>query len=202
MSAPERSAASLTAELNQLREALENAHRRLQVLQKRAAGAPARSVEFMDRIGPALRYAAVPPQQAAVPLRPAWPTGLPDARPLQPTPGLANLTLAGQGLPAVGFSVCGLGRGEIERILELVANKLGADRNFVPVFLTDVMAADLFRRHRFAFEYFPPPEAMARLRGTRPLEDYARQRLALVKRKYTLTQVIVFGRKRFAEVTD
>lgn len=202
MSGPARSAASYAAELKQLRESLENAHRRLEVMQahllmlSKDKGLQPEIVEIFDVFGPAKgRHAGPAERQPRLP-EAAWPAARPEPHALQPTPGLANLTLTGYGLPAVGFSVCGFTREELARIVELVANKQSADRNFIPVFLTDVMAADVFRRHRYVFEYFPGPGAL-RPAGTRSWDDYARRRLSLIKRKYALTQIISFGKQPF-----
>ena len=204
MSGPSRSTASLTAELIQLREGLENAYRRLGVMEGRLRTLTRRSpdasnvVEVFDVFGAVERAPHAPPHRALKPGQSVWPTTRAEARVLQPTPGLANLTLTGQDLAVVGFSVCGFDRSELERIVEMVAAKQGTDRNFIPVFLTDVMATDIFRRRRYAFEYFPSP-GTRRLPGTRTWEDYARERLALIKRKYGLTRVIRFGRRGFCE---
>jgi hypothetical protein len=204
VSGPTRSTASLTAELVQLREGLENAYRRLGVMEDRLHSltrhkrtAP-NSVEVFDVFGAAERAPHASPRRALKPGQAVWPTARAEARVLQPTPGLANLTLTGQDLAVVGFSVCGFDPIELERIVEMVAAKQAADRNFIPVFLTDVMAADIFRRRRYAFEYFPGPDAR-RLPGTRAWEDYARERLALIKRKYGLTRIIRFGKRGFCE---
>lgn len=205
MSGPSRSTASLTAELIQLREGLENAYRRLGVMEDRLRSLTRRSraasnaVEVFDVFGAAERAPHVPLRRALKTGQSVWPTARAEAHVLQPTPGLANLTLTGQDLAVVGFSVCGFDRIELERIVEMVAAKQAADRNFIPVFLTDVMAADIFRRRRYAFEYFPAPDAAHRPPGTRPWEDYARERLALIKRKYGLTRVIRFGKRGFCE---
>jgi hypothetical protein len=204
MSGPSRSTASLTAELIQLREAVENAYRRLGVMESRLRsltrrpGTEAKTVEVFDVFGAAERAPHVPPARRTQPSQSAWPTARAVARTLQPTPGLANLTLTGRDLAVVGFSVCGFERAELERIVEMVAAKQAADRNFIPVFLTDVMAADVFRRRRYAFEYFPGPDARL-VPGTRAWEDYARERLSLVKRKYGLTRIIRFGKRGFCE---
>ncbi len=202
MNGPARSTASYAAELNQLRESLENAHRRLEVMQERLQalsrerGSQARLVEIFDVFGPAGSGSVRPaPRRARLP-EAVWPSARPEGHMLHPTPGLANLTLTGRGLPAVGFSVCGFGREDLARIVELVANKQAADRNFIPVFLTDVMAADVFRRHRYVFEYFPGPDER-RPPGTEPWVGYARRRLSLIKRKYALTQIISFGKRAF-----
>ena len=202
MSGPARSAASYTAELNQLRESLENAHRRLQMAQgqlrrlSHERGAEPRVVEVSGVFGPVRVRSHTP--AATLPRLPesVWPLSRPEARVLQPTPGLANLTLTGLGLPAVGFSVCGFPREGLAHIVDLVADKQAADRNFIPVFLTDVMAAEVFRRHRYAFEYFPAPAARHPA-GAGGWDDYARRRLSLIKRKYALTQIISFGKQPF-----
>jgi hypothetical protein len=204
MSGPARSTASLTAELQQLRESMENAYRRLGLMQRRVRalsghdGQGPTVVEIFEVVAPKSREIAAPP---AIPSRvsgSAWPLSRVEGRPLRPTPGLANLTLTGRDLPAVGFSVCGFAREDLARLVDLVANKQAADRNFVPVFLTDTMAADIFRHHRYVFEYFPS-EPDRRLQGCEPWADYARRRLALIKRKYALTQIVAFGKQPFCD---
>ncbi len=200
MNGPRRSTASLAAELSQLRERLETAHRRLEILHERlrtsGSESQPRVVELHREQAGRRRHGRPEPLPARA-AESVWPIMRLDPPPLQPTPGSANLTLTGLGVPAVGFSVCGFGRAELERLVTLVARKQTVDRNFVPVFLTDVMAAEVFRRHRYVFEYFPAAGAARDLAGTESWQDYARRRLALIKRKYALTQIVIFGKQPF-----
>ena len=202
MSGPLRSAASYVAELNQLRESLENTHRRLELVQSRLRsltrerGRRPKVVEISGFFGPVHARRHLPASASPRLMESAWPLARPEAHVLQPTPGLANLTLTDRGLPAVGFSVCGFPREGLVHIVELVADKQAADRNFIPVFLTDVMAADVFRRHHYVFEYFPARDAL-RPAATGSWEDYARWRFSLIKRKYALTQIVTFGKLPF-----
>jgi hypothetical protein len=197
------SAAALHAELGQLREALESAHQRnrhlesaLRKLLGEAAGQPATVTIFDAFPASARAHAAVPARQSER-RESIWPRSRATPRALQPTPGAANLTLGKRGLPVVGISVCGLPEANLRRILEVIAAKLSADRNFVPLFLTDAMAPELFREHRFAFEYFPMDDESVRLGGSCRWSDYAGERAALLRRKYAIQTIIRFGKRGF-----
>jgi hypothetical protein len=199
-----RTPASIAAELGQLREALENAHQRNRRLEEvmqavfRERGIASLTIEVFDVYGCARKAAVSPPARRRPAAESIWPLARPEPRPLRPTPGLAHLTLSDQGLATIGVSLCGFNPDDTARIVEAIAAKQASDRNFVPVFLTDSMAPEVFRRHRFAFEYFPMSAASRILAGTRDWNSYAVDRLALLQRKYAFTQIITFGKQPFA----
>jgi hypothetical protein len=204
MTAPTPSAAALHAELNQLREAVENAYqrnRRLESIMRELLGeaSAAVTVSVFDVFAPKQRPPIALPERRRRQHESFWPTARSTPHGLRPTPGDANLTLAKLGLPNVGISVCGLAEGTLRRILEVMAAKLSADRNFIPVFLTDSVAPELFRQHRFAFEYFPMAAGSRILAGCYRWEDYAAEREALLRRKYSIETIIRFGPTGFCQ---
>ena len=203
MTKPPRSAAGLTAELNQLREALENAYQRNRHVETRlrellrATKLEPPMIEVFDVFGPSPRKPQSPPKRHHPPAGAAWLQSRGESVPLRPTPGHANLTLKDAELASVGFSVCGFADEELERIVAAVAAKQTADRNFAPVFLTDSTATHIFRRHRFVFEYFPMTAEAQKLVGVENWRAYAAARLAFIKCKYALTEIVVFGKTGF-----
>lgn len=200
-----RSPASLGQELNQLREALENAYFRQRTVEGRLravlaeAGRAALRVEVFDVVGRGPGKPAAPQARLPAPSAGLWPRGRQPGKALRPTPGLANLTMAEAGVPVVGMSVCGFEAVQLDQIVAMVADKLVADQDFIPVFLTDSLHAEIFRKHRFAFEYFPLSREARRLPGTAAWSDYAAARLDLIKRKYGITRIVTFGKTQFCK---
>jgi hypothetical protein len=200
-----RSPASLGQELNQLREALENAYYRQRTVEQRLRtvlqeiGRTARRIGIFDVIGVQSGEPAVPPASPAAPDLMIWPRERKAGRALRPTPGLANLTMTDVTIPVIGISVCGFEPAQLKQIVAMIAEKQLADQDFIPVFLTDSLRAEIFREHRYAFEYLPMAQPKRRLKGARPWEEYAAARLSMIKRKYGLARIVTFGKTPFGE---
>jgi hypothetical protein len=198
-----RSPASLGQEVNQLREGLENAYYRQRTVEQRLrtilqeVGRTARRIEIFDVVGGGGREPAVPTACPAAPSPTVWPRDRRAGRILRPTPGLANLTMTDGAVPVIGVSVCGFEPAQLDQIVTMIAEKQLTDQDFVPVFLTDSLHAEIFRKHRYAFEYLPMAPRGRRLQGTAPWEEYAIARLAMIKHKYGLTRVLTFGKLPF-----
>ena len=158
-----------------------------------------RSVEVFDVIGRGPGKPMAPQARMPAPSPRMWPRGRKPGKALRPTPGLANLTMTEAGIPVVGMSVCGFEPEQLDPIVAMIADKLVADQDFIPVFLTDSLHAEIFRKHRFAFEYFPLSQESRRLSGTTAWSDYAAARLDMIKRKYGITRIVTFGKLPFCK---
>jgi hypothetical protein len=200
-----RSTAGLGQELNQLREALENAYYRQRTVEQRLrtvlqqVGRTARRIEIFDVVGANGSQRAIPPMSPATPDPAVWPRERKAGKTLRPTPGLANLTMTDGMIPVIGISVCGFQPAQLEQMVAMIAEKQLADQDFIPVFLTDSLHAEIFRKHRYAFEYLPLAQDERRLKGTMSWEGYAGARLAMIKRKYGLARILTFGKQPFGE---
>ena len=147
------------------------------------------------------RWRATPAARLPAPDPAFWPTPAEDGRPLVPAPGLRAYALKGAPLKVIGISVCGFSREEIEPLVEFVEQHQSQDRSFVPVFLTDSTAANIFRRRGFVFEYLPPPNRV-RLHGSKSWADYAAERRRLLARKWGMADIITFGDVTFGRPKD
>ncbi len=200
-----RSPASLGQELNQLREALENAYYRQRTVEQRlrdvlrAAGKGAMRIEVFDVVGANGKKPDVVAARCPAPPPEIWPRARKAGKPMRPTPGLANLTVTDAKVPVVGVSVCGFEPPQLDQIIGMIAERQLVDQDFVPVFLTDSKHAGLFRKHRYAFEYFPMAKSDRRLPGTADWADYAARRLEMIRRKYGLVRILTFGRLPFCQ---
>jgi hypothetical protein len=200
-----RSPASLGQELNQLREALENAYYRQRTVEQRLRmvlreiGRAARRIEIFDVVGGQNGESTAPPAGATAPDPTIWPRERKPGKTLRPTPGLANLTMNDATIPVIGISVCGFEPMQLKQIVAMIAEKQLADQDFIPVFLTDSLHAEIFREHRYAFEHLPMAQPKRRLKGARSWEEYAAARLSMVKRKYGLARILTFGKTPFGE---
>jgi len=200
-----RSPASLGQELNQLREALENAYFRQRTVERRLrdvladSGRAAMRVEVFDVVGRGPGKPSAPAARTPAPSPGLWPRARKPGKPLRPTPGLANLTMTDGSIPVIGVSVCGFEPDQLDQIVAMIADKQLADQDFIPVFLTDSLHAEIFRKHRFTFEYFPLSQESRRLPGTMAWSDYAAARLDLIKRKYGITRIVTFGKVPFCK---
>jgi hypothetical protein len=200
-----RSPASLGQELSQLREGMENAYYRQRTVEQRLrtvlrqAGRSAIRIEVFDVVGANQREPSVPAGHAAAPASGAWPRARKNGRILRPTPGLANLTMTDSKIAVVGVSVCGFEAEQLDQIVTMIAEKQLADLDFVPVFLTDSLHAEIFRKHRYAFEYLPMTPADRKLPGTRPWAEYAGRRLAMIQQKYGIERILAFGNVPFGK---
>jgi len=199
-------ASELRAELRRLRERVEYQHRRNAATERRLRDAMAKAglaAETVEALPPAprARTPSQPPRpRAPMPDRAFWPSRMQERKALVPTPGLANYSLKGEPLKVIGVSVCGFGRADLEKVVDMVSRQQEKNRDFAPVFLTDSTEFDVFRRHGFVFEYMPPPAQQPE--GTEAWDSYAEGRLQLIKRKWNLAQIITFGPEEFGYRTD
>ena len=200
-----RSPASLGQELSQLREGLENAYYRQRTVEQRLravlehAGLSAIRIEVFDVVGGNGRKPTSPATHPAEPPASVWPRERPASKVLRPTPGLANLTMTDSELPVIGVSVCGFEPAQLDQIVTMIAEKQLADQNFVPVFLTDSLHPEIFRKHRYAFEYLPMTARDRKLPGTAAWSSYASARLAMIKQKYGIQRILAFGKLPFGK---
>jgi hypothetical protein len=100
----------------------------------------------------------------------------------------------------LGVSVCGLSRSVLEPLVDTIAAQQTALRDFIPVFLTDSMDFEVFRRHGFVCEYFPDAAERARYGGAVDWAEYGRRRRDLVTRKWRLDEIVVIGSLEFGIV--
>jgi hypothetical protein len=200
-----RSPASLGQELNQLREGMENAYYRQRTVERRLrdvlqqTGHETIRIEIFDVVGTTDRKPTAPRAHPPLPPTSVWPRARKPGKRLRPTPGLASLTMTDSRLPVVGVSVCGFEPEQLDQIVTMIAEKQLADQDFIPVFLTDSLHAEVFRKHRYAFEYFPMSSKARKLRGTAPWDRYAAEYLEMVKQKYGIERVISFGKVQFGK---
>jgi hypothetical protein len=200
-----RSPASLGQELSQLREGMENAYYRQRTVERRLravlqqTGHETVRIEVFDVVGANDRKPTAPGAHAPVPPASIWPRSRKPGRALRPTPGLANLTMTDGRVPVIGVSVCGFELEQLDQIVNMIAEKQLTDQDFIPIFLTDSLHAEIFRKHRYAFEYFPMSSKARKLRGTAPWDRYAAEYLEVVKQKYGIERIISFGKVQFGK---
>ena len=83
-----------------------------------------------------------------------------------------------------------------ERIAEAVVRveeRQLRDRDFIPVFITDTTAFEIFRLRGHAFEHIPPFIAAAP-RNRRAERRYYRRRLELIRAKWSLREIVDLSR--------
>jgi hypothetical protein len=131
-----------------------------------------------------------------------WPTLGRPKRPLVPNAGWRNATLQARAEKVIGVSVCGLGRSELEQAVALVAAQQAAQRDFIPVFLTDSTDFDVFREHGYVFEYLPAHGERAACADVKAWDDYAAERRALIEKKWGLDRIISFGPREFGRPAE
>lgn len=198
---------ALTKEVSGLRERIEGQNCHIAMLERQlrtllqTTGLQPVSVEAHAPAAVSRRWRATPAARMPAPDRGFWPTPEDDSRPLMPAPGLRAYGLKGMPLKVIGISLCGFSREEIEPVVEFVEQHQSQDRSFVPVFLTDTTAANIFRRRGFVFEYLPPPDRV-HLRGSKSWADYAAERRRLLARKWGMSDIITFGDVTFGRPKD
>jgi glycosyltransferase involved in cell wall biosynthesis len=143
-------------ERERLLKRIELQHRSIETLQKAIALAPPKdvlraTVELAAR-SPRYRRRVIPVPSVSDPW---WPSHPLPKQGLQPTPGHACYSLKGKAFSVVGVAVLGLDQGALERAVALISGQQRLDVRFAPVFLTDSLDHDAFRRHGYVFEYFP-----------------------------------------------
>ena len=192
---------ALMKEVRSLRERVESQNCHIATLERQLRtllGATGLGPVSVQAHAPAVArcWRAKPAPRMPAPDRAFWPTPNDEARPLAPAPGLRAYALKGTPLKAIGISVCGFSRGEIQSIVDFIEQHQSRDRQFVPVFLTDSIDANIFRCRGFVFEYLPPPDRV-RLRGSKSWADYAAERRRLLARKWGMADIITFGEVEF-----
>ena len=215
----------LSRELARTRDRAEAQSRRSEALERELEelrgrlGAVAPGIDAFDPLPPSAKRAALkrkpterppptpgeprsddPPLES--PSAEWWPSAERPGRPLVPSAGWRNFALEGQAEKVIGVSVCGLDREELRKAISLVASQQSAQRDFLPVFLTDSMEFDLFREHGYVFEYLPPPSKRATVGGSKGWDAYAAERRALIERKWRIDHVTSFGPAEFGRPSE
>ena len=90
-------------------------------------------------------------------------------------------------------TVLGLSRDALEEVVELVVKESQA-RPITPVFITDSLEFDPFRRRRLAFEYLPDRATRARFAPDLDWDLYERRRYGLLRDKWRPSSLVSFGR--------
>jgi hypothetical protein len=198
---------NLLAELRALRDQVQTQHGLIAALTGRLGGKGKRDArlpirELRDRLPlHPDRAKGEPPRPLAGedPARPPlnegpvdkawWPLPASAPEPLHPMPGWALYGQSGA-VKTVGFSVIGLDEAATREAVEFVARTQRNQRNFVPVFLTDLDELRVFGEHGFVAEYVPgssiePPAARQR---------YLAARKELIQRKWNLGAILDMSR--------
>jgi hypothetical protein len=195
---------NVLAELRALRDQVQTQHGLITALTGRLGGgpgkrdprAPIRELRDGLPLHP-IRTQGEPPRSFAgednsrPPLRPGpagkawWPLPETALEPLHPVPGWALYGQSGT-VKTVGFSVIGLDEAATREAVDFVARAQRNQRNFVPVFLTDLDELRVFRDQGFVAEYvagssIEPPAARQR---------YLTARKELIQRKWNLGAIL------------
>jgi hypothetical protein len=185
----------LDPELRQLRETVELLSRKLETVERRLASTPGVTrrvkVKAIGYVGawPEWRRRAIEERSM---LRWLLPPGT-HPQPLRPQPGNTCLTLKNSRYKLLGLTALGLPDNVLEDSVGHFARWQRQAMNFVPIFVTDSLRFDLFRRYGFVFEYVPGPKDRADFDGSRPWEEYIADRLELIRRKWGLPELVSLG---------
>jgi hypothetical protein len=196
-------ATPLNPETRQLRETIELLSRKVETLERRLVSTPGikRGVKTRDihYVGswPQWRHMAV---QAASTPQVRSPSSV-NAPALRPHPGNSCLTLRNSGYRLLGLAALQIPDERLEGIVGYFARWQRQAMNFVPVFVTDSLRFDLFRRYGFVFEYIPGPKDRAELQGSRSWEEYVADRLELIKAKWGLRELVNLGQNTIKEIS-
>lgn len=197
------------AELERLRDLVEDQHRRLRLVQGELAAAPQAAAWRVDAFPArcakprlaratlarlldeaALRLALEETSLGAA-IRATWPEPRPDVPVLRPTPGLAAYGLRGvPDLPNLVIALFGLEPDERARAIARVLTEQRGPEPFLPVFLTNDSDLAPFRDQRLAFEYFPLVLDEAAPRPDRAWAAYFLATLVLTLRRWGVRRVI------------
>ena len=182
----------LNSETHQLRETIELLSRKVETLERRLASTAGIKRGIRTR---EIRYVGAWPQWRRMTAdTPSTPNGrLPltvKAPALRPHPGNSCLTLKNSGYRLLGLGAFQMSDERLAGIVSYFARWQRQAMNFVPVFVTDSLRFDLFRRHGFVFEYIPGPNDRAELQGSRSWEAYVADRLDLIRRKWGLAEIV------------
>ena len=117
-----------------------------------------------------------------------FPTFMGNLRPLDPTPGWRCLTAHGAPI-RLGFNLIGLDSQRVEEAVAKVEERQLRDRDFIPVFITDLTDFEVFRLRGYVFEYVPASVGRAP-ENRRTERRYLKQRLELIKAKWNLRDIV------------
>ncbi len=192
----------LMSELRALREQVQSQHGLIGALTGRLGNQPPGETRHIRELTETLPVPAVransETRKAAqsdvqsVPSVPAegsawWPTASSTLAPLHPVPGWALYGHQGP-LKAIGFSVTGLDAAGVRAAVEFVARAQRHQRNFVPVFITDLDDLGVFRDHGFVAERLSASGVDGA--GSKQLAT----RRDFIQRKWSLTTILDMSR--------
>lgn len=114
-----------------------------------------------------------------------------EVHPLDPTPGWRCLTTHDAAI-RLGFSLIGLDEDRANDAVAQIEQRQIRDRDFIPVFITDLTVFEIFRLRGYVFEYIP--SAISSAGKTRRAErQYLERRLELIKAKWNLREIVDLG---------
>jgi hypothetical protein len=144
---------------------------------------PSRLIEGEPRPAPRGDFASAARKPGPVG-KPWWPGSPPTREALHPVPGWALYGQQGV-VKTIGFSVLGLDEAATRRAVDFVARAQRNQRNFVPVFLTDLDELQVFRDQGFVAEYVS-------VAGIEPAgrQRYLENRRSLIQRKWNLGSIL------------
>jgi len=196
----------LAQEASDLRERVEDQFNTHQILQRRFVellkehGVKIKPVLISDRIPRLLdqsngshleagRFEAAPKSNGES----WWPTDAPDLLPLTPQTGWSSYSMRPIHAKALGISVCGMSKKKKQHIVEMIARRQNADKDFRPVFLTDSTDLTIFIPFGFVAEYIPPTPERNHTRADPEWTRYVAERRDSVIRKWEIQEIIQFG---------
>ncbi len=109
-------------------------------------------------------------------------------RPLEPSPGWRCLSAHGAPI-RLGFNLIGMDTAHVTTAVENIEQRQLRDRDFIPVFITDMTDFEVFRFRGYVFEYVPASIARAP-KNRRAERHYLKKRLELIKAKWNLRDII------------
>ena len=122
-----------------------------------------------------------------------WPTGNPELLPLAPQTGWSSYSMRPNHAKALGISVCGMSRRKKQHIVEMIARRQNADKDFRPVFLTDSTDLSIFIPFGFVAEYIPSMPERNHTRTDPEWVQYIAERRDSVIQNWELQEIIQFG---------
>lgn len=145
------------------------------------------------------RAALGPVAQAALARQPAhfWPRANVERVALKPAGGHAHARADTSQLRTLGFLALGFDRAHLERALETINAAQENNGKFVPLFVYDGYDFDLLRSRGWVMEWIPPQEDQARTPGSQPWSAYVDQRLAFLKKKWDMIDLICLSQSMF-----
>ena len=128
-----------------------------------------------------------------------WPTGLAEPTAMVPQTGWRCISMRFEHAKALGISVCGMSAEKSLHIVEMIAKRQEAERDFRPVFLTDSLDFSILIPYGFAIEYLPPKQQRDHTRRPADWKNYLNSRREFIIRKWNLQEIIQFGPVAFGE---